>query len=218
MAMLEANRILDVLGNRNRRAILALLSQRPCYVSEIAELLDVGPKAIIDHLRLLEETGLIINRANLERRKYYQIADNLRLEVRLSPFIFDMDLQDLMVTSDERRRLRDELLSRSSGSVGLNYIETELRRLHTLQDELCDAQKSVQALMDEAMRLCTESIERITRDQIEAELLFALMRGQQDAATLSRTLRLPPGLVEDGLAALESHGLVHREGEMWRIA
>jgi len=217
--MQEISHILDVLGNRNRRAILALLSQRPCYVSEMAELLGVGPKAVIDHLRMLEETGLVSSQMDPQRRKYYQITDNLRLEVWLSPFTFDMDLHDLMVTSDERRMLREQLLSRNVGDdVRLGYLGEEVHRLRDMQRELCDAQKSVRALMDEAMRLCTEAIEHLTEDQLEAEVLFALTRGTQDAVTLSAALRLSTEMVEDALRVLTSQGLVLREGDAWRIA
>jgi len=218
MTMREADRILDVLGNRNRRAILTLLSQRPCYVSEIAELLDVGPKAVIDHLRMLEETGLVRNYVDEERRKNYQISDNIRLEVRLSPFIFGMDLHDLMVTAEERDGLRRELLSRQHGSPPeLSYLEMEMRRLRRMQEELCDAQKSVQVLMDEAMRMCTETIGRMTRDQVEAEILLSLMRGRQNSMMLSRALSLPIEIMNDGLEMLAVRGLVKRSGELWNI-
>jgi len=199
----EADRILDVLGNRNRRAILTLLSQRPCYVSEIAELLDVGPKAVIDHLRMLEETGLVRNYVDEERRKNYQISDNIRLEVRLSPFIFGMDLHDLMVTAEERDGLRRELLSRQHGSPPeLSYLEMEMRRLRRMQEELC---------------MCTETIGRMTRDQVEAEILLSLMRGRQNSMMLSRALSLPIEIMNDGLEMLAVRGLVKRSGELWNI-
>ena len=188
--MREANYILDVLGNHNRRAILALLSQRPCYVSEMSELLNVGPKAVIDHLRMLEEAGLVRNYVDDERRKNYQIADNIRLEIRLSPFNFGMDLHNLMGTAEERNRLRQELMSRwGNAPPELGYIDMEMRRLRKIQEELCDAQKSLQVLMDEAMRMCTETVGNMTRDQVEAEILFALIRGEQSVNNLCRGLR-----------------------------
>lgn len=49
--------LLDLLGNENRRRILRLLSHKPCYVTEISEYLGVSPKAVIDHLRKLEDAG-----------------------------------------------------------------------------------------------------------------------------------------------------------------
>ena len=67
--------LLDILGNENRRNILTLLSYRPCYVTEISEELKVSPKAIIDHLKILEDAGLIESFYDEQRRKYYEIAD-----------------------------------------------------------------------------------------------------------------------------------------------
>src|SRR6056297_4296794 len=80
--------LLDLLGNENRRRILRLLSQKPCYATEISEYLGVSPKAVIDHLRRLEEAGLVESRVDDRRRKYFHIARNLRLEVNVSPHGF----------------------------------------------------------------------------------------------------------------------------------
>ncbi|WP_435184718.1 ArsR family transcriptional regulator [Halobellus sp. EA9] len=80
--------LLDLLGNENRRRILRLLSHKPCYVTEISEYLGVSPKAVIDHLRRLEEAGLVESRTDDKRRKYFHIARNLRLEVSVSPYRF----------------------------------------------------------------------------------------------------------------------------------
>lgn len=80
--------LLDLLGNENRRRILRLLSNKPCYVTEISEYLGVSPKAVIDHLRQLEDAGLIESRTDEKRRKYFHIARNLRLEVSVSPYRF----------------------------------------------------------------------------------------------------------------------------------
>ena len=80
--------LLDLLGNENRRRILRLLSHKPCYVTESSEYLGVSPKAVIDHLRRLEEAGLIESRTDDQRRKYFHITRNLRLEVSVSPYRF----------------------------------------------------------------------------------------------------------------------------------
>jgi ArsR family transcriptional regulator len=83
---MDSAELLDLLGNDNRRRILRLLAEKPCYVTEICEYLDVSPKAVIDHLEKLETAGLIESRVDDQRRKYYYISQNLRLEVQLSPY------------------------------------------------------------------------------------------------------------------------------------
>ncbi|RLF87771.1 transcriptional regulator, partial [Thermococci archaeon] len=75
--MNEMGKILDVLGNETRRRILFMLTRRPYFVSELSQELGVGQKAVLEHLRILEEAGLIEGR--VERiprgrpRKYYEI-------------------------------------------------------------------------------------------------------------------------------------------------
>src|SRR6056297_3631784 len=85
---MDSAALLDILGNENRRRILRLLSQKPCYVTEISEYLGVSTKAVIDHLRKLEESGLVESRTDDQRRKYFHISRNLRLEVNVSPYGF----------------------------------------------------------------------------------------------------------------------------------
>ena len=85
---MDSAELLDLLGNANRRRILRLLAHKPCYVTEISEYLGVSPKAVIDHLGKLSDAGLIESRTDDKRRKYFSIARNLRLEVRVSPYEF----------------------------------------------------------------------------------------------------------------------------------
>ena len=85
---MDSAALLDLLGNENRRRILRLLSRKPCYVTEISEYLGVSPKAVIDHLRKLDESGLVESHVDDGRRKYFSIARDLRLEVNVSPYEF----------------------------------------------------------------------------------------------------------------------------------
>ena len=47
--------LLDVMGCRTRREIINLLREEPRFVSEISKELEIGQKAIIEHLRAMEE-------------------------------------------------------------------------------------------------------------------------------------------------------------------
>ena len=85
---MDSAEFLDLLGNENRRRILQLLARKPCYVTEISEFLGVSPKAVIDHLRKLEDAGLVESRTDDRRRKYFSINRHIRLEVTVSPYEF----------------------------------------------------------------------------------------------------------------------------------
>ena len=60
----ELSRLLDILGNRNRRRIIELLREKPCFVTEISERLMVSPKAVIDHLQMLEDARILAFRSD----------------------------------------------------------------------------------------------------------------------------------------------------------
>ncbi len=83
--ILDPVELLDILGNENRRRILQLLSFRPFYFNEMAKRLDVGPKAVIDHLEMLERAGLIECYHDQSRRKYFRIARKTVVEIAVSP-------------------------------------------------------------------------------------------------------------------------------------
>jgi ArsR family transcriptional regulator len=99
--------LLDILGNENRRNILTLLSYRPCFVTEISEELGVAPKAIIDHLKTLEAAGLVESFHDEQGRKYYEIANNVRIEVSISPLLFDVNVSRVEISTEEQRTIRE---------------------------------------------------------------------------------------------------------------
>ncbi len=54
-----ADLVLDALGSRTRRDILALLRERPLTVGAIATHLPISRPAVSKHLRILQEAGLV---------------------------------------------------------------------------------------------------------------------------------------------------------------
>ena len=55
----DINRVFHALGDPTRRAILEKLSQGPISVSRLAEPLDITLAAVVQHLQVLEESGLV---------------------------------------------------------------------------------------------------------------------------------------------------------------
>ena len=52
-------RIFHALGDPSRRAIVEKLSEGPMSVSRLAEPLDITLAAVVQHLQVLEESGLV---------------------------------------------------------------------------------------------------------------------------------------------------------------
>ncbi|MDD5025576.1 MAG: ArsR family transcriptional regulator, partial [Methanoregula sp.] len=79
----EVARLLDILGNRNRRRIIELLRQKPCFVTEISHTLMLSPKAVIEHLQLMERESILTCEIDTRRRKYYYLANDILVDVNL---------------------------------------------------------------------------------------------------------------------------------------
>jgi DNA-binding transcriptional ArsR family regulator len=61
---------LDALGDRTRRAIFERLADGPRAVGELAQELPVSRPAVSQHLKVLKEAGLVIDRKQGTRRLY----------------------------------------------------------------------------------------------------------------------------------------------------
>jgi DNA-binding transcriptional ArsR family regulator len=55
----DINRIFHALGDPTRRAIMEKLSAGPISVSQLAEPLDITLAAVVQHLQVLENSGLV---------------------------------------------------------------------------------------------------------------------------------------------------------------
>jgi len=68
--MANASELLSALGDPTRQAILDLLLEGPQPVGELAALLPVSRPAVSQHLKVLKEVGLVVDRQDGTRRVY----------------------------------------------------------------------------------------------------------------------------------------------------
>ncbi len=61
---------LEALGDPTRRAILERLVAQPRSVRELADVLPVSRPAVSQHLKVLKQSGLVVDRAEGTRRVY----------------------------------------------------------------------------------------------------------------------------------------------------
>ena len=217
---MDSAEFLDLLGNANRRRILRLLAERPCYVTEISEFLGVSPKAVIDHLRKLEEAGLIESRTDGKRRKYFSISRHIRLEVTVSPYEFGTKSaypasSRLDLTSC--RHLDIDLADDDGDSEDVVALAERLRSIEQLERELSLAQRWAQGRLTE-LRERLESTMGDRNNRLSADILLALADGPTEVEALSREIEVPPRIVEETLDDLVEDGVVTREGRQYRLA
>ncbi len=209
---MESAQLLDILGNENRRKILHLLASRPCYMSEIAERLDVGAKAILGHLELLVRAGLIEASVDEQRRKYFHIADNLRLEVFVSPYSFEMATTIITAEAMPQHQVRV--------APELADLKSQYSRIHELAEErqrIMLEYQQAQASITDAMGQCMDAIGEVADDHIEAEILYALLKGPMKQRALSMQLGIPEYVIEERLETMHRKDKIKQDGNNYSI-
>ncbi|PSP77474.1 MarR family transcriptional regulator [Halobacteriales archaeon QS_1_68_20] len=215
---MDSAALLDLLGNENRRRILRLLARKPCYVTEISEYLGVSPKAVIDHLRKLEEAGLVESRTDQNRRKYFHIARNVRLEVHVSPYEFgaksayaaspNLDIKTC-------RYLSVEISDADSSQT--TELAAELDRLQELENELSLAQRWAQGRLTEVLDQLSESLGTDGDGRLYAEILATVAADSYTPQEVSSRVDAPPAVVEEALDTLADQGVVREDDDGWVI-
>ncbi|WP_348611792.1 ArsR family transcriptional regulator [Halobaculum rarum] len=221
--------LLDLLGNENRRRILRLLSHKPCYVTEISEYLGVSPKAVIDHLRKLEDAGLIESHTDDRRRKYFHIARDVRLEVNVSRHGFgtksaypanpSLDIQG----SCPHMHIDLELRSVDSGADAaadggeLAELAAEFDELQDLENELSLAQRWVHGRMSDLLDRVNDRLGVDADSRFYAKLLAAVTSTDGSHRAVVEEVDADPQAVEDGLRRLADADLLALESDRWQL-
>jgi ArsR family transcriptional regulator len=92
--------LLDVLGNETRRRILELISHEPMYFNQLAREIGTGQQAILRHVKILEESGLIESYAKKSDlgaldSKYYKVNSSFNLSISVSNDNFTVRNEDI---------------------------------------------------------------------------------------------------------------------------
>ena len=206
--ILDPVELLDILGNENRRRILQLLSFHPFYFNEMAKRLDVGPKAVIDHLEMLERAGLVECYQDQGRRKYFRIARKTVLEVAVSPHSYGVRAY----LSEDSPRVEDECLDQD-----MMLLKEELACLEQKRLELRGLLDQIESREMQIKKIACRTAKSHTQNQLDEEILTALLAGDSDSARLANKLEVPEIVVRDRLKRLEECGAVHLDGQEWSI-
>jgi DNA-binding transcriptional ArsR family regulator len=69
-APVRGGQALEALGDPTRRAIFERLVAQPCSVRELSDALPVSRPAVSQHLKVLKQSGLVVDRPEGTRRIY----------------------------------------------------------------------------------------------------------------------------------------------------
>jgi ArsR family transcriptional regulator len=183
--MVSSEQLLDILGNETRRMILELLAEKPRYTTEIASLLDIGQKAINDHLRIMSEFGVIETYVQRQPRgsprKYFKVNERFKLEFTLTPGFFkvyildpNVDLSSILQEFPEFKGLK----KRVEQIQKIQRIEQYRKVCKDLIGELSrltQAKMYIETLLARARHQCRNLIDSLELEPIERRVLFEVV-------------------------------------------
>ncbi len=224
MKMTDTDQIFLALKSGTRRKILAMLASEPMYLSQLAFKLELGQQAIFRHLQLLETAGLLESdfqdAGQGAPRRYYSIARAVRVEVQISPEMFDVGLFDVPkidVQTPEGFPELDEIVQKCAELIKQPHSKTKLSVYSELLMKLGLELQSINIVKSIA-----EATYSNIRNQIRAisyELLpqridqriiqtLASRGGILEIKDLSIILHISEETLKERLDELERHGLL----------
>ncbi len=194
----EVSRLLDVLGNRNRRRIIGLLREKPCFVTEISERLEISPKAVVEHLQYMERENILLWRIDARRRKYYYLSRkiNVRIEVEEKAPKETGPAETVTAFYQSVRLLRNLFGSRNYYLGSLEYIEHDI---------------------DTAIRDFVSSSKDILECETEITLVTALCSNDLSMDEIAEITGISQDELEKSLGRLVKAGIVSRNGQLYKV-
>ena len=189
----EVARLLDILGNRNRRRIIELLRQKPCFVTEISDTLTISPKAVIDHLQMMEREAILSSQTDERRRKYYYLANDI---------LIDVSLKEVRIRiGGDHEDEADEQLKKSVTLLG-QMIRAHDRILENLEQVNHDIEIKINDI--------ARNHKDLFRSEREIKVIIALSHDSLTVPELEQATGISSGDLSLILNLFERHGLVKR--------
>jgi ArsR family transcriptional regulator len=189
----EVARLLDILGNRNRRRIIELLRQKPCFVTEISDTLTISPKAVIDHLQMMEREAILSSQTDERRRKYYYLANDI---------LIDVSLKEVRIRiGGDHEDEADQQLKKSVTLLG-QMIRAHDRILENLEQVNHDIEIKINDI--------ARNHKDLFRSEREITVIIALSHDSLTVPELEQATGISGGDLALILNLFERHGLVKR--------
>ncbi len=199
----EVSRLLDILGNRNRRRIIELLRQKPCFVTEISDTLTLSPKAVIEHLQMMEREMILSCQIDERRRKYYYLANDILVDVSLQR------MQSTMVMREQAEQdAKGEQLRQSIAMFG---------QMIRAQDQLLSTLENLGHDIETKFNDIARNHKDLFRGEREFTVLIALSHESLTFAELADATMCPPDELAEILKRFEKNGIVKRVKDQYTL-
>lgn len=199
----EVARLLDILGNRNRRRIIELLRQKPCFVTEISETLTISPKAVIEHLQMMERESILSCQIDERRRKYYFLANDILIDISLR------NMQNVLALQEQAQKdAEDERLIHSVAMLG------QMIRSH---DQLLDTLENLNHDIETKLNDIARNHKDLIRGERELSILLALSHAPLTFAELADVTASSRDELVEILKRFVKKGIVRRLKDQFLI-
>jgi len=186
--------MLDILGNRNRRRIIELLRQKPCFVTEISETLVLSPKAVIDHLQMMEREAILSCQIDERRRKYYYLENDILIDINLK----------------QVRVLAEGIDNDSSSNNQLKNSVTMLGRMIKAHDMILSNLEQVNHDIETKMNDLARNHKDLFRSDREITVIIALSHDSLTFQELEQVTEVSQKDLGEILKRFERKGLIGR--------
>ena len=198
---IEVSRLLDILGNRNRRRIIELLRQKPCFVTEISETLVISPKAVIDHLQMMERESILSCQMDNRRRKYYHLENDILIDFNLKHF----------------RGFTSILDNRGAENTPLQNSVTLLGRMIKAYDMILANLEQVNHDIETKMNDLARNHKDLFRSDREIIIIIALSHNSLTFQELEDVTEVSPKDLNEILKRFERNGLIDQIKDRYTV-
>jgi len=171
----EIGEFLDLLGNNTRRRILESLTNEPKYFIQLSKEIGVSQQAVLKHLFLLENFGLIESfkaKSNLAApdRKYFQLNRSVYLSIGITGNSMEIKMENIKGPNKIRSK-NNMAIESKEGSIKKDKEITDIlkntkhklellaKRMQELEDEKIHLLKEKQQILEITHQVIRESLE-----------------------------------------------------------
>lgn len=192
--------LLDILGNRNRRRIVELLREKPCFVTEISEVLSINPKAVNEHLNLMQKEEVVSSYLDDKRRKYYYLVQD-----------FTISVQTTEPKAEPLHREEEE------GTLPLADKILMLKKLLNARERMIESLEAIESDIDRTMTQVMNAGSTVFSNKVETEILLALVHTPLTPIELADISSSSLPEVTASLRSLVNKGYIVREGGRYAL-
>ncbi len=179
--------LFEIIGNEARRKILRLLVLEPHYVSQLSKLLDKSQPAILKHMKILEDKGIVIRKVEQASesnkgpdRHFFSINRSFTIMYSLSPHnvrenVWNTDIdvteEDEALENVKQRVEKEEHISKKVSIINHEIEKINLAMID-LEKQYIELERKRNNLLKITNSIIENSDELQKKDMYEARQLL----------------------------------------------